>query len=312
MRAYLQRATLASIALLAVAAFAAGCGDDDDDPDSAPTTGATSASSPAGDGSTPGAGSGEIDISDIEELDDGTLNIGSDIAYAPIEFLDEATNEPVGLDIDIANALAEVLGVEATFDNSAFDGLLPALDAERYDVIMSAMTASATRKEQVDFVEYFNSGAGIVVAAGNPSGINSAEDLCGKTVAVQEGTTHVDLLLGTEADPGGLDQQCQDDGNDGITVRRFQTDPEAVLAVTAEQADANIADFPVAAYTAEQSDGDLMVVPVQIEPAPYGIAIRKSSTALRDALQAAFDEISENGTVDEILAKWGLEAGKLE
>ena len=309
MQGFLRKAALASVAMIAVAAFAGGCGDDADAPDSAPTPGATASSSPAG-GTTPG--SGEIDISGIEELDDGTLDIGSDIAYAPIEFLDETTNEPVGLDIDIANALAEVLGVEASFDNSAFDGLLPALDAERYDVILSAMTASDERKKQVNFVEYFNAGSGIIVPAGNPMGINSADDLCGKTVAVQEGTVQVDFLLGTEDAPGGLDQKCKDDGNEGITVRRFQTDPEAVLALTAGQADAEMADFPVAAYSAEQSDGALEVVPNQIEPAPYGIAVRKGSAELRDALQDAYDEIAENGTLDEILAKWGLEAGKLE
>jgi polar amino acid transport system substrate-binding protein len=296
---------VAALAISALAAF--GCDDDDDNGDAEPTVTAADA-----DGDTPAAGGDGIDISGIPELQDGVLNIGSDIAYAPIEFLDEDTNEPVGLDIDLANVIAELLGVRAEFTNAAFDGLLPALDAERYDVITSAMTASEERKQQVDFVEYFNAGSGIIVPAGNPMGIESADDLCGLRVAVQEGTVQVDLLEGTADDPGGLNQQCIDDGNDGITVLKFGTDPEAVLALRSGQADAEMADFPVAAYSAQQSEGDLEIIPNQIDPAPYGIAVRKTSTALRDALQAALDELIASGDYDAVLAKWNLEDGSIE
>ena len=293
---------------LATAAFAVACGDDDDGggDDATPTTAAATTPAPSGTSAT-----GAIDISGVEELSDGTLDIGSDIAYAPIEFLDETTNEPVGLDIDIANALAAALGVEAKFNNGAFDGLLGALDAERYDVIMSAMTASEERKEQVDFVEYFNAGSGIIVGKGNPKAIKTADDLCGKKVAVQEGTTQVDFLVGPADAPGGQDKTCKDAGKGGITVLKFGTDPEAVQALAAGQADAEMADFPVAAYSAQQSKGALEIVPNQIEPAPYGVAVRKASTPLNEALTKAFAEIKKSGKYDEILKKWNLEAGKL-
>lgn len=301
--------TLVVVAVTAVSLIAVACGGDDDDgEDGAPTTGATTGATSA---ASPDAGDA-IDISGVEELQDDTLNIGSDIAYAPIEFLDEATNEPTGLDIDIANALAEVLGVEAEFTNGVFDGLIVALDAERHDVIISAMSVNPERSQQVDFIEYFNAGSGIIVPAGNPQAVATADDLCGKRVAVQEGTVQLDFLVGTDDAPGGLNQKCIDDGNDGITVLRFGTDPEAVLALTSGQADAEMADFPVVAYSAAQSNGALEVIPNQIDPGPYGIAVRKSSTELRDVLQEAFDRIVENGTYDEILEKWNLEAGKLE
>lgn len=292
----LRLAAVAALAMTMTAAVA--CGDDDDDDGDSPTAAATSAA-------TQPAGGGDIDISGIEELSDGTLNVGSDIAYPPIEFLDETTNEPVGLDVDIANALAEVLGVEAEFENGVFDGLLPALEAERHDVIMSAMTASDERKETVDFVEYFNAGAGIIVPTGNPDGITDADDLCGKTVAVQEGTTHVEFLEAQST-------TCTDGGGESINILRFSTDPEAVQALIAGQADAEMADFPVAAYSALQSDGAVEILDTQIDPAPYGIALRKSSTALRDALQAAFDQIVEDGTYAAILEEWDLGAGALE
>ena len=281
------------------------CDDDDDGDDGDATAVATE---PAGEG-TPAAG-GEIDISDVEELSDGKLMIGSDIAYAPIEFFDEQNN-PVGLDVDLANALGEALGVEVEFENAGFTTLLPSLDAQRYDIIMSSMTVNPERTAVVDFVEYFMAGFGIIVAAGNPTGIEDQNDLCGKIVAVQTGTVQVDYLKGPVDAPGGLDQTCKDNGDEGITVLEFETDPEAVQALIAGQADAEMADYPVAQYSAEQTEGELVVVS-NVDPAPYGIALRKSSTALKDVLQEALDQIIEDGTYDEILAEWNLQDGTIE
>jgi polar amino acid transport system substrate-binding protein len=300
---------LAGAALLAAAA----CGGTS----SADKT-ATAAAKPAG--GTPAvtkaagtavAGGAKIDISGVDELKDGSLDIGSDIAYAPIEFIDAKTQQPVGLDVDIANALADVLGVKAKFNNSPFDGLLLALDGKRFDVIMSSMTASDERKKTVDFVEYFNAGSGIIVKKGNPKAIKTADDLCGLKVATQEGTTQVDFLVGAADAPGGLDKKCKDAGKSGVTVVKLGTDPEAVQALIAGQADAELADFPVAAYSAQQSNGALEIVPNQIEPAPYGIAVRKTSKPLSDALTKAVAAIKKSGKYSEILKKWNLEAGAL-
>jgi polar amino acid transport system substrate-binding protein len=292
-------AALGLVMIAAVSIFAVACGDDDDDGDDngEPTTQATTATTPEGEETPAGAG---IDVSGVPELSDGTWTIGSDIAYAPIEFEDE-NGEPVGLDIDLANALAELMGVEVVFENAAFDGLIPALLAERYDTLLSAMTIKPERDEQVDFVPYFNAGSGLIVAAGNPNGIQTPADLCGRTVAVQEGTIQVELL---ETQSGECDE--------AINILRFPTDPEAVQALIAGQADAEIADFPVAAYSATQSDGALEVIPNQIDPAPYGIAVRPDSDELEQVLQDALDQLIEDGTYDDILDEWNLAAGAIE
>jgi polar amino acid transport system substrate-binding protein len=299
---------LAALALVASVA-AVACGGGTSSKDKTATAAKGGASTPAA--STTKASSSKIDISGVDELKDGSLDIGSDVAYAPIEFVDEKTQAPVGLDIDVASAMADVLGVKAKFNNGDFAGLLVALDGKRFDAIMSAMTATDERKQAVDFVEYFNAGSGIIVATGNPKAIKSADDLCGKTVAAQEGTTQVDFIAGTPDAPGGQDKKCKDAGKSGITLRKFQTDPEAVQALISGQADAEMADFPVAAYSAQKSEGKLEVIPNQIEPAPYGIAVRKTSKPLSDALTKAFAEIKKSGKLDEILKKWNLEAGKL-
>jgi polar amino acid transport system substrate-binding protein len=301
---------LALAGILSLSLFAAACGDDDDDRDTTPaaTAAATSESTPAPDETPRG---GAIDTSGVPELEDGVLNIGSDIAYAPIEFFDES-NTAVGLDVDLANAMAEVLGIEISFANGAFDGLLPSLAAGRHDAIMSAMTATDDRKQTVDFVEYFTAGSGIIVPTGNPNGITSIEDLCGLRVAVQEGTIQVEYLEGSPEAGGGMSEDCVNAGGDEITVLKFPSDPEAVQALLAGQADAEIADYPVATYSVTQNEGRIEIVSgYQFDPGNYGIAVRKTSSELRTVLEAALARIKADGTYDTILAKWELEAGAL-
>ena len=115
--------TLCVVALAAVFVFAA-CNDDDDG----------------------GDGNGG-DTSGVPELEDGVLNVGSDIAYAPFEFFEEGTETPDGLDIDLAEAIAAELGVEVEFLNTGFDGIIPSLEVEDFDVLISAMTITDERSE---------------------------------------------------------------------------------------------------------------------------------------------------------------------
>ncbi len=305
---------LALAGVVTMSLVATACSDDDDPEDGDTTPAATSAATSAATTEPDGTATtgGEIDISGVPELEDGLLSAGSDIAYAPLEFFDES-NTPVGLDLDLAEAIAAALGVEVEFTNEAFSSLLPSLAAERYDVIWSAMTASDERKLEVDFVEYFTAGSGIIVPTGNPDGIATIEDLCGKTVAVQDGTIQVEYLEGTAEAGGGQSQACVDAGGEEITVLKFPSDPEAVQALLAGQADAEMADYPVATYSVTQNEGEIEIITgYQFDAGNYGIATRKTSTELKAVLQAAVDQIIEDGTYAAILAEWELEAGALQ
>jgi polar amino acid transport system substrate-binding protein len=285
-----------AVAAITLAGMALGaCGDEEEKGGETPpaTSTAPAAETPAG----------GIDISEVPELEDGTLDVGSDIAYAPIEFFEDDT--PAGLDIDLAKAIADVLGVDVEFHNTGFDAIIPSLQGKRFDVIMSAMTVTDERKQQVDFVEYANVGVGIVVAKGNPEGIQSVEDLCGRTVAVQEGTIQVEILV-------SQDQACRDAGQQGIEILRFGTDPEAVDQVKAGRAVAVLNDFPVAFVAAQENPDTLEVLDTQIDPAPYGIGLRKESTALKRAIEQALERLKADGTYREIFAKWNMEAAALD
>ena len=236
-----------------------------------------------------------IDVSGVPELQDGVLNVGSEIAYAPFEFFQEGTEIPDGVDIDLAKALAGELGVEVQFVNTGFEGIILSLQTDEFDVIMSAMTIRPDREEEIDFVPYLSVGTGILVPAGNPNNIQGLEDLCGLTVAVQIATIQLDMANEQSAK---CDQK--------INVVPFDTNPLAVEDLRTGGADANLADFPTALLDAEESAGALEVLDAQLQPEPYGIGVRKESTAQKAALEEALQAIQDSGKYDEILTKWDV------
>lgn len=238
------------------------------------------------------------------------IKIGSDIEYAPIEFFKEGTQQTQGVDYDLAQALGQQLGVKMTFiDDTDFAGIIGALQSGRFDIIMSAMSDTAERRGKgVEFIDYFSAGSSILVQKGNPKGIKTLNDLCGQTVAVQKGTIQDTDIL-TPQEP-----KCRASGK-AVSVLRFEKDTDALLQVKNGRAVANVEDFPVAAYNAQTSGGgsDFEAVPGQVGAvSPYGIAVPKASTQLRDALQAALKAIIANGSYDQILARWNVSAGALK
>lgn len=244
------------------------------------------------------------------------IRVGSDVSYAPVEFydafapdvLDRPVGDPepqvLGIDPDLATELGRRLGVRFTFQNVAFDKLIPALRAKRFDVIMSSMTATPERARQISFLQYFRAGTSILVAKGNPKRIGSLADLCGRTVTVQTGTTQEALVAAEQA-------RC---GARRIRARSLASGTQVILALKYGRADAALTDFPVAAYNAKVSarGNDFQVVGRQIDPGPYGIGVRKQDAQLRTALQAALRAIIQDGSYDRVLAKWDVRDGTLK
>src|SRR3990170_8662641 len=275
------------VLVLTGATFAfAACGDDDEEEGGTPT-----AASPGG----------EIDVSGVPELEDGVLIIGSDIAYAPVEYYEEGTNKEAGFDVDLARAMAELMGVEVEFQQVAdFAGIVGDLKAKRYDIVMSAISITPEREKEIDFIPYFGPvGTGILVQAGNPEGIAAPEDLCGLNVAAQVGTYQVEQVDALN------EGACADNQ---INLTTFPDNPTAVQELALGRVDAELADDPVAAYSAATSEGGLVeVATTRFEAAPYGIGVRKDSTALGAVLEQALQQIISDGTYLAILTDWGQE-----
>lgn len=249
--------------------------------------------------------------------DKGVINVGSDIAYAPVEYKD-ASGKVVGIDIDIANAMGKQLGVDFKFQNATFDTLIGGLAAKRYDIAMSAMTDTKDRQEGidadtgkkvgagVDFVDYFTAGVSLYTNKGDDRSIKTWDDLCGKTIAVQRNTFSHDLAKEQA-------KKCKDDKKAALKIEDFATNPEAETRMRSKGADVVSADYPVAAYSVKTSGGGnyFEIVGDQVEAGPYGIAVAKDNNELRDALQAAVQAIIDNGEYEKIIKKWGVEDGAI-
>jgi polar amino acid transport system substrate-binding protein len=298
------RTRLAAVGAIAVAGtlILTGCGDQTDNGSSSNSSDTSSASAPLA-AKLP---------ADVKKA--GVIKVGSDIAYPPVEYMQNG--KAVGIDPDIADALSKQLGVKFEFQNGKFDNLIVGLQANRYGMIMSAMNDTKARQngidsdtgkkvgKGVDFVDYFTAGTSILVQKGNPKGIKSLDDLCGKVVALQKGTT-------SEGIAKAQSTKCTKDGKKAINLQTFDTDPEALLRLKQGASVADLNDFPVAAYNAKTSGGgkDFEVVGDQIEAGPYGIAVSKDNTQLRDALQAAVSAIIKNGDYAKIMQKWNVTDG---
>ncbi|MEV7991925.1 ABC transporter substrate-binding protein [Streptomyces sp. NPDC086077] len=300
------RSRLAAVGAIAVAGalLLTGCGDQTEGGDSESTDTASKVAAPL------------ADKLPQEIRDKGVIKVGSDIAYAPVEFKD-SSGKTVGIDPDLAAAMGKQLGVTFEFENGTFDTLLTGLRSKRYDMAMSAMTDTKDRQEGVDsdtgkkvgegvdFVDYFTAGVSIYTKKGDDQGIKTWSDLCGKKIVLQRGTVSEDLAKAEAA-------KCPK--NKKLSIEAFDNDQQAQTRLRAGGADAGSSDFPVAAYAVKTSGGgnDFQLVGEQVEAAPYGIAVAKNNTQLRDALQAALDAIIANGEYDKIIEKWGVEDGAVD
>jgi polar amino acid transport system substrate-binding protein len=243
----------------------------------------------------------------------GKLTVCSDIPYPPQEFFDEAGN-PTGSDIDIATEIAKRLGLGIAINNTVFDTIIAALQGQKCDIIVSAQNITTDRVKQVDMIPYFKAGQSFVVAKGNPKGIKTTDDLCGKSIAAETGTTEVDYLEGTHdfASKGGLTQACTKAGKPAITTKEFEKDSDALLALQAGQVDAYFADQPVATNYANTKPDTFELAPIPpLEPALEGISVLKDHKELGVAVGAALVSMIADGTYGTILKKYNMDSGAI-
>ena len=239
------------------------------------------------------------------------INAGSDIPYAPMEMFDK-NNNPIGFDVDLINALGAKLGVSVKVEKQAFDSLIPSLQAGKHDIAVSSMSDTLDRQKVLDFVDYFNGGASLLVGKGNPNGVKSLADLCGKPVAAEAATWEIDLL-NTQSD------ECKKAGKPALQVLSLPGDTDAQNAVRSGKAVAYLADSQLAAYTVKVA-GNGSYFDLVIDPAnPYGyesgligIGVLKKNTGLSAALQAALQSFMDDGGYDKLLKKWNLESFKVD
>jgi len=236
----------------------------------------------------------------------GKLLICSDIPYPPQEFYD-ANGDPTGSDIDLGKEIAKRLALTPEIINSFFDTINEAVNAGKCDIVISAENVNKERLAVVDMIPYFEAGQAFVVAKGNPKGIKTELDLCGKKVAAEAGTTEAAYIQGTGDFKGdGLDKKCTTAGKAVISLSLPTKDSDALLALAAGQVDAYFADSPVAGYYTVQQPGQFELSGVTVQVVPEGIVIPFAKKALSAAVLAALKSMAADGTYASILGKYGL------
>ncbi|HKH64898.1 MAG TPA: basic amino acid ABC transporter substrate-binding protein [Solirubrobacterales bacterium] len=250
---------LFAVFLLALASLAvAGCGSSDDD-----TTG----------GGGGGGGGGE------------PLTVGSDIPYPPFE--QGKPGNYTGFDIELMDAIAERIGRKAEFQDTSFETIFRDVAQGKFDAVISAATITDEREKAVDFSNpYYLSEQAVLVKEG--SDIKSLEDLQGKTVAAQQGTTGLELAKEELGDS---------------EIRPYPEGPDAVNALKSGTVEGVIIDAPVAQNAVEKSGGVEIAEKVPTEET-YGIAVGQGETELLEEINKGLEEVLEDGTYKKIYKKW--------
>ncbi len=234
---------------------------------------------------------------------DGKLTVGMDTSYAPAEFLAEDGKTPVGFDVDIVKALANIFGLEADPQTSNFDSIIPSVGS-KYDIGVSSFTITEERMEAVDFVSMFKAGSTWVVKEGNPNDVDTS-NLCGLKIAVQTGTTQEEEVNEAQA-------QCKADGKDDIEILSTKLQTAVTTNVSTGKADVFYADSPVAGYAISQSEGALEALGEDVGVTKEAVAVAKGDTETAEAVQAALQKLMDDGTYGKILKHWGVESGAID
>jgi len=316
------RPVLAGCAALGILLATAACGASTTPPGS--ISAATSAASAA---ASSGAAAGaeeaptplNLNLAKVDSLNamlpdkfkqSGTIIVATDPSYPPNEFLPEGQNTPIGMDIDMANALGQVLGLQVTIEPASFDGIIAGLNAGRYDIGMSSFTDTKDREQTVNFVTYFSAGTSTMVLAGNPKNINTTTDLCGLSIGAENGTTQLDQLNDATVE-GSVLKACQDAGKPAPVAQGFPKQTDVNAALLAGRIDAYLADSPVVDYAVKSTGDKFEKVGGDESTAPYGIAIPKEPAELTPAIQAAMQHLMDTGAYGKILDNWGLTGGAI-
>ncbi len=218
--------------------------------------------------------------------EDNVLTMGTNAAFPPYEFVDD-NGEIVGIDAEIAAALAEKLGMELEIKDMEFDSLITACAGGSVDVVLAGMTVTDERKESVNFSDSYATGIQVIIVK-EDSEIATADDLEGKIIGVQSGTTG--------------DIYCTDDyGQD--SVKQYANGALAVEALKNGQVDCVIIDNEPAKSFVAANEG-LKILDTEYVTEDYAIAIAKENTELLEKINKAMAELKADGTIDKIINKY--------
>lgn len=278
---------LTMAALMAASLTACGGAGTETTAAAAGTTAAESKAEAAAETKTEGTAAAETKAEETTAAaSGGTLVMVTNAEFPPYEY--HEGSQVVGIDADIARAIADELGMKLEIEDIAFDSIIPELTSGKADFAMAGMTVNEKRKQSVDFSDtYASASQKIIVKEDSP--IKTPDDLKGKIVGVQLGTTG--------------DIYVSDLEQDGTKVERYNKGFEAVQALMQGKIDAVVIDGEPAKVFVEQSQG-LKILDESFTDEDYAIAVKKDNTELLDKINGALKTLKDSGKLDEIVAKY--------
>jgi polar amino acid transport system substrate-binding protein len=295
----MRRAFGAAVAAAAVALTVAACG-------------SNGSSAGASGGSTPSAGASTAAAKYDPALfamlpasiqQSKTIVASNPLTNPPVAFLGTDGKTLNGVTPDLASALEPILGVKFKWINTPFSGLIPGLQADKFDVIWGSVTDTKDREKVLDFVDYQSEGARLMVAKANPKKVVDITSLCGMNAGALSGSVQIDLL-------NQQSTKCTAAGKGAIKVVVYPQLPEAELALRSAKIDAFFAGLGSADYHARaEGNGQLYAaIGPTYSPQIVGMGMRKNDGQLAQAMQGAIKELVDNGTYATILAKYGYQS----
>lgn len=212
------------------------------------------------------------------------LVMATNAAFPPYESVEG--NEIIGIDPEIAKLIADDLGRELVIEDMAFDSIIAAVQSGKADIAMAGLTVTEDRKQNINFSDPYTEAAQVIVVK-KDSPVASPDDLEGKTVGVQIGTTG-DIYAGDIAD---------------ATIERYSKYFEAINALNQDKIDAVIVDREPAKVFVNDSD-ELKMIDKEFTLEEYAIGVAKENTELLDQINASLKKLQESGEIDKIINKY--------
>lgn len=230
---------------------------------------------------------------DASGIDDEKIVVGTNAEYEPFEYLDE-DGELQGFDIELMNAIAEQAGLEIEWVDMAFDSLIGSMEAGNVEMIAAAIGPTAEREKSCDFSDVYYSGYQSIVTTEGTE-YTAFDELNGKTIAVLEGSMSDMIASGENTDYGTVEAS---------EVKRFKNATQAIQELENGAADAVITDAVIAERFVAERDGVIVANEVEGTGEDSVFAIKKGDTKLTEAINAALQELRDNGTYDTLYEKY--------
>lgn len=230
-------------------------------------------------------------------LEPGTLLVASDVSNPPMEYIDDATQQATGFDIDLITAIAHRLHLKVSILNTKIELLISDLANKRYDVAISAIPITPDRQAEANLIPYYTAGESLLVQVSNPHAIHGLADLCGLAVGVQDSSlAQVDLQNASDT--------CQQRGKPAIAAVVLKNQMQLIQLLAEGRVVATFQDSSTSDYFMKLHPGQFTLGSPVLKVSDEGIAVSKENSALTTAIQSALNAIENDGTYGRLIEKW--------